>query len=94
MTKNVKTVNKNFYLISVLTPIIKSESEKIDETGRNSVLGKVLSFVEGKVEASAGRCSNQYSIWGKNWWGITRNIYTIKLRYIFSNLCFIFLLRI
>ena len=69
MTKNVKTVNKNFYLISVLTPIIKSESEKIDETGRNTALGKVLSFVEGKVEARAWRC-NWHSRGWISWSGI------------------------
>ena len=32
--------------ISVLTPIIKSESDKIDETGRNTVIGKILSFID------------------------------------------------
>ena len=85
MTKFVKTIknmiNKNINSLlceidkkvnamATLTPIIKSESEKIDETGRNSVIGKVLSFVEGKVEASAAwKCTRNVKT-SRFWWGI------------------------
>ena len=85
MTKDVKTTNKNINSLlceinkkvnamATLTPIIKSESDKIDETGRNSVIGKVLSFVEGKVEASAA-WSNCWSYTDRLWWG-TRYFYS------------------
>ena len=50
INKNINSlseIDKKVNAMATLTSIIKSESEKIDATGRNSVLGKVLSFVEG-----------------------------------------------
>ena len=53
-------IDKKINAISSLTPSIKSESEKIDQTGKNTVLGKVLSFVEGggnvKAQAAGFGC--------------------------------------
>ena len=61
INKNINSlseIDKKVNAMATLTSIIKSESEKIDATGRNSVLGKVLSFVEGAggVKAKAWRC--------------------------------------
>ena len=75
INKNINSlpeIDKKVNAISTLTPIIKSESEKIDETGRNTVLGKVLSFVEGKVEARAQwRGCGSFTTY--NWWGTDYN---------------------
>ena len=85
MTKDVKTTNKNINsqpeidkkvnAMATLTPIIKSESEKIDETGRNTVIGKVLSFVEGGggVKAEAWGCRRRSQVF-IHWWGFQVHI--------------------
>ena len=74
INKNINSlpeIDKKVNAMATLTPIIKSESDKIDETGRNTVIGKVLSFVEGAggVKAEAWGCSVQGYLQQKAWWG-------------------------